>query len=184
MTRQEKYQLHIQEQNKRMWKLIWKCFKPVFYALLLALPLLLMGLKSLTVQPLEPVEVTYIDCYQDHRAVVLYTEEYGEFMVSRYLREDFLRDAENGVLKPGDRLTITDYPWTRRNGIAAATCGERTYGDLQSWRESQKKDWQDVCMIGFVFLILGLIGSGYVCSHEREEFAEIRQLKHKYKSRL
>lgn len=187
MKQQEKDRLHIKKQNRRNRKLIWDILKPIFTVQILALPLLIMGVISLTVRPQAPVEVTYVDCHWDgttHKALVLYTEADGPFMLPYYMREDFLEDVENGTIKPGDRLTVTWYRWPLRRGVATATCGDRVYGDLKDWKAHQKKDARFAFLLSGLIFVIGLTSAGYICAQERKEFADIRRLKQKYKSRL
>ena len=135
VTQQEKDRLHIQKQKRRFRKLILSTLYPLIGALILASPLLIFGIMMRCATPSEPITVTYSDCRWEggrHRSLVLYTADGKQWMLTRHLRQNFYQDAKDGLLVPGDRLSITWYPWVLRNAVATLACDGRTYGDLKA----------------------------------------------------
>ena len=184
MTQQEKDQLHIEKQDRRLRKLIWDNFSTAFYALLILLPLFPFVVLTLCTKPQEPVEATFIRCYRGYHCDLLQTKEEGTFQLSGSMNEDILPDVESGMLKPGDRLKITWHPWIINDGAIVITCGDRVYGDMKEWKTWKKKTIRDLVVIFAVVFIIGLIISAWMFYLDRKEFAEIRAMRQKYKTRL
>ena len=183
MKQREKDQLHIEKQNQRLRKLIWDNIKTGLYALLLTLPLLPFVVSLFTTKPQGPVEATFVRCYKAYHCYVLETEEQGSFQLPNDLDKAVLRDVENGTIKPGDRMRITWHPWIIQGGVVMLTCGKRVYGDLKTWERWKKKTTRDLLIFISIFFLIGLLISIVMFYLDREEIAEIRRLKQKYRAR-
>ena len=187
MTQQEKDRLHIQKQNRRFRKLILRTLYPLMGALILASPLLFFGIMMRCATPSEPITVTYSDCRWEggrHRSLVLYTADGKQWMLTRHLRQNFYQDVKDGLLVPGDRLSITWYPWVLRNAVATLACDGKTYGDLDGWQLQVRKDANTLFCFSAGLFVAGIAFCAVIWYCERKELAEIRRLKRKYRTRL
>jgi len=188
MTQQEKDKLHIKKQNRRYRKLIFGILSPLLTVLILISPLLIIGTMEYCATPSEPITVTYADCRWisggRHTSLILYTADGKQWMLSHHLRTVFYSDVKDRRVVPGDRLTITWYPWIIHDAVATLSSSNKVYGDLDAWQAQQKKDSHTLFILSAIFLAVGFVLCLLIRYFMRREFAEVRQLKKKYRGRL
>lgn len=187
MTQQEKDSRHLKKQNRRLRRLILNILLPLLYVQILGVPVLGCGLMERLATPSAPLEVTLSECRwegSNHKSLVVYSKERSGFMVARNGRTALWEDVKNGALRPGDRLTVTLYPWIFRDAAATVAYRDKVYGDMESWEAVRRED-AAVCFGLYAILIfLALAVSCLLWYCSRAELAEIRKLRRKYRKRM
>lgn len=169
-----------------MIKLCFDSLRPVFYSLIFVVPLLALGLGMRLAEPSDPIEVVYADCQWEGgkaKSLVLIAGDGEQYMVARGMRPSLWRDAEQGTLVPGDKLSVRLYPWIFRKAAATIEHGDVVYGTLEEWRATQARDAGVLFFLAGGLFFLACFGSMFFLWSSRQEIADIRKLMKKYKAR-
>ena len=185
MTQQEKDNLHIKKQNRRLRKLIVRVLLPVLFLQLLCAPLYVYMIMLRSAEPSEPVEIKFAEAEWFMRKHILIEAEDGQrFLAQVYVGRPFWEDVKAGRIIPGDTLIITSCNWPIYDKIATLRTGDRVYADATDFEASRAADIRLRLTICGIALSFGALGSGASYLLHRRELAEACRLRRKYNERL
>ena len=188
MTQEEKTKQHLQRQNKRLCRMIWKLSAPLLVMLLLCVPLVLGALRMANSEPGEAFTVRYSDYYRrmtKGRLYLLETESDGSYRLPwQILENGFRDDVKTGKICPGTVLTVTTRPGLYEDWIATLSTEDRCYGNLDLNREVQAFWIRHYCIAGGILLVIGLVLSGILFAVYRDAFQKASRLRRKYLEKM
>ena len=184
MTQQEKDNLHIKKQNRRLRKLIFLVLLPILFLQLLCTPLYVYMIMLRSAEPSEPAEIQFEDAKWFIRHHLMIEAEDGHrFHALESVGRPFWKDVTAGRICSGDTLILTYCTWPIYDRIATLRTGDRVYADAADFEASRAADIRLHLTICGIALGLGALGSGISYLLHRRELAEARKLRRKYKAR-
>lgn len=139
MTDKEKARKHLEKQNKRLLMLLrpfwgWTAFFLIGIAIVLTIWLMLRA-----VEPRGPITLQFGSCVAEKTLGyhtlsgehgVLCTQSGKRYVLSETVSyREMIQDQADGLLRPGDTLTVMWYPWWE-DSIAAVASQTKEYGSM------------------------------------------------------